>query len=205
MLSEARVLHKAGFHVLLFDFRALGESEGQVCTLGHSEVQDLLGATDYLLGRVEAQGLKLGVMGLSMGGAVCLMTTAQDARIQAVATHGAFGSLESAIRRRAELFTGFLAPVTAKMATQFGKRWLPLSESSPLSLVSRIAPRPLLLLHGVKDHIIPLKEGEKLYTEAQEPKELVRLPRSYHVGVHPEEQEMYNQKIVEFFTASLTR
>ncbi len=205
MLPEARILYKAGFHVLLFDFRALGESEGKTCTLGLAEVQDLMGAIDYLMEREEARGLKLGVLGLSMGGAVSLMTAAQDTRIQAVATHGAFGSLESAIRRRAELFTGFLAPVTAKMATQFGKRWIPPTEDSPLTLVSRIAPRPLLLLHGVKDHIIPLKEGEKLYAEAGEPKELVPLPLSYHVGIHHEEQAAYNEKIVTFFIESLTQ
>ena len=34
MLPHAALLHEAGFTTLLFDFRALGESEGDLCSVG---------------------------------------------------------------------------------------------------------------------------------------------------------------------------
>src|SRR5690348_8865946 len=44
MLPWARLLHAVGFHTLLFDFRAMGQSEGDLCSIGYLEVNDLLGA-----------------------------------------------------------------------------------------------------------------------------------------------------------------
>ncbi len=204
MLPEARLLHDAGFHVLLFDFRAMGDSEGKVCTLGANEILDLTGAIDFLLSREEMQGLKLGVFGLSMGGAVSLMTTALDARIHAVATHGAFATLENAIHSRATLFSGPFAPITGALAHRIGRHWIPEQDITPYSAISQISPRPVLLLHGGRDNIISSYNAELLFYEAEEPKQMVILPKSYHVSVDASEQEVYNRHVLDFFTQALT-
>src|SRR5262249_8575357 len=46
-------LYRAGFQVLAFDFRALGDSEGTVCTFGKEERWDVLAAIDFLKARSE--------------------------------------------------------------------------------------------------------------------------------------------------------
>ncbi|MBX3064149.1 MAG: alpha/beta fold hydrolase, partial [Anaerolineae bacterium] len=64
-------LHHAGFNVLMFDWRGHGRSDGDMVTMGALEVNDLLGALDYL---DEQRGInRVGVLGFSMGGAVALM------------------------------------------------------------------------------------------------------------------------------------
>lgn len=203
MLPEARLLHEAGFHVLLFDFRALGDSEGRICTLGNEEVLDLTGALDYLVSRQEMQGLKLGVLGLSMGGAVSIITTALDTRIHAVATHGAFATLERAIYTRVIRFTGPFSAITAPFANYMVRMWLPPERQTPYASIAQIAPRPLLIVHGSRDKVISPEDAELLFEQAQEPKQKAFLPNSYHVGIHPSDKETYNTLILDFFMKAL--
>lgn len=45
----------------------------------------------------------------------------------------------------------------------------------PEAVVSRLAPRPLLLIHGTNNELHKIEEGESLYANALEPKTLIRL------------------------------
>ena len=39
---------------------------------------------------------------------------------------------------------------------------------------------PLLVMHGERDHVVPLRFGERLFALAPEPKRLVRFPHGGH-------------------------
>lgn len=205
MLSWARIFHQRGYHVLLFDFRAHGRSEGRLCSIGYYEMQDLEGAVDYLLTRPEMVGLAVGVMGLSMGGAVALMTAAKDRRIAAVATHGAYARLDRAIAQHGRFFLGPLGPLLVIPANWWGMRWLPVAPErvSPLEAIAHIAPRPVLIMHGAKDRIIRREDAELLYQAAKAPKEKLILPRSWHFRIHPSEQPGYAAILGAFFEKHL--
>lgn len=45
----------------------------------------------------------------------------------------------------------------------------------PLAAIGKVAPVPLLLVHGEQDHIVPPAHSERLYAAAREPKELWRV------------------------------
>ena len=60
MLPWAEWLWKDGFSLLLFDFRAMGKSEGRYCTMGLNEPEDILGAVDYVKSREDSANLPLG-------------------------------------------------------------------------------------------------------------------------------------------------
>jgi fermentation-respiration switch protein FrsA (DUF1100 family) len=205
MMYWARVLHEAGFHLLLFDFRALGESDGAMCSIGALEVNDLLGATDYFASRPEMRGLPIGVFGLSMGGAVAIMTAAEDERLKAVATHGAYATLEQAIAQRCRMILGPLGPALHRPAIWWGRRWFPSHprDVSPVGVIGKIAPRPVLLFHGELDQIVRPSDGLALFRAARGQKALVPLRRSWHVRIHPNESEAYDAKLREFFRDSL--
>ncbi len=206
MLAAARTLHPAGFHILLFDFRSLGESEGDLCTIGLHETQDLQGAADYLLAQPEMKGLPLGVYGISMGGAVAILTAAKDERFAAVAAHGAFADLDTAIAQRGRMILGRLGPLFSVPMARFGQRWLPCKpvEISPVAVIAQIAPRPILILHGARDISVSPADGKALYAAAQQPKSLQILPRSWHITVHPAERKDYNRELITFFQENLS-
>ena len=205
VLPWAKWLYEAGFHVLLFDFRAMGRSEGNLSTIGYEEVSDLLGASDYLHSRPEMDGLKTGVFGLSMGGAVALMAAAQDSRLSAAVTHGAYATLERAIHQRGRMILGKFGKMLSCPAIVWGKQWMATHprEVSPVDAVRLMATRPLLFFHGQKDIIVHPSDGEDLARAADCPEALRRLPRSYHVGIHASEQQAYWEEFVAFFRTHL--
>ncbi len=199
------MLRHQGFNLLLFDFRAMGQSDGRQSTIGYEEVNDLTGALDYLGGREETRDLPIGVFGLSMGGAVALMTAADDDRIVAAAAHASYATLETAIDRRFRLFLGPLAVAVARLAVGFGRGWLKAHprDVSPLRAIGKISPRPVLLFHGGRDILTRPSDSGRLFEAAGEPKTLHLLPRSWHRSINPSEREEYGRVLVEFFRSSL--
>jgi fermentation-respiration switch protein FrsA (DUF1100 family) len=208
MLPWAATLWTAGFSLLLFDFRAGGESEGDRCSAGYYEAKDLQGAVDYLASHPAAAGLPVGVFGFSMGGAAAILGAAEEARIQAVATHGAYATLDRAIVQRCRRHFGPLAPIavwgTRVLGT--GLHWFPIATShvSPINAVSRLTPRPLLLLHGARDRTINPSDARDLLAAAGHPKALHVLPRSGHRRIHRTQKEEARQKVAQFFTDNLS-
>jgi uncharacterized protein len=205
VLPWARLLYEAGFHVLLFDFRAMGQSGGKLSTIGYHEVNDLLGASDYLHSRPEMDGLKAGVFGLSMGGAVALMAAAQDTRLSAIVTHGAYATLERAIDQRGRAILGKLGKVVSRPAMWWGQRLIAINprEVSPVEAIRTIPLRPMLFFHGQRDFIVNPQDGVELAHAINCPDALRRLPRSFHVRVHPDEWQAYREEFVAFFLEHL--
>lgn len=206
MLGWAPALRQLGVHLLLFDFRALGRSGGDLCTIGHHETLDMLGAADYLEDRPEMSGLPMGAFGLSMGGAVAIMASAQDQRIAAVATHGAYATLEDAMVRRCRLYAGPFGPALYTPTRWWGRRWMPIDpgEVSPLDVIGRIAPRPVLMFHGMRDKVVSPQDAERLYDAAGAPKILHRMARSWHFRIHTTDREEYDRILLGFFSSFLT-
>lgn len=205
MLPWARLLHHAGFHTLLFDFRAHGQSEGNLCSIGYHEVQDLLGAVEYLSARPDTEGLPIGAYGHSMGGAVTLMTAAREPRLAAVATHGAFASLQSAIVQRGRSVLGPAGGIVTHPMVFWSKQWMEIDPIvvSPFDVIDQIAPRPVLLMHGAHDRIINPDDAHALYQAAQQPKELRIWPRSWHTTISSHERAAYEATLLDFFRTNL--
>ena len=76
----------------------------------------------------------------------------------------------------------------------------------PERIVDRIAPRPLLLIHGAENRLHPPQESEEIYRFAEEPKELVLLEDTGHTewafDDHPTFQGVV-ERIREFLHESL--
>ena len=70
----------AGFTVLLFDLRNRGESGGEFVSFGFFEQEDALAAVDYLNSRDDLNELRIGMLGLSQGGAAAIFAAAASRR-----------------------------------------------------------------------------------------------------------------------------
>jgi len=199
----------AGFDVLQFDWRAHGISDGQRCTFGVREVNDVLGAVDLL----QSLGItKIGLMGFSMGGAVALRAAARDARILCVVSDGGFVHVSHAIggfmREKVGLLGLILTPLVLWM-TRLRLGGLDLREADPLNEVGKIAPdvlirtRPVLFIHGSDDPYIPINDQKAIYAAAGEPKSLWRVDGAGHREAHERAPEEYRQKVIGFFKTYL--
>ncbi len=207
VLPWAEALWKQGFAVLLFDFRAVGESEGERCSAGYYEAMDLCGAVDYVSARPDCETLAIGVFGFSMGGAAAIIAAADEHRIVAVAAHGAFASLDRALIQRCRKHFGPLAPFAAWATRIIGERWMPVptSDVSPINAVSQLTPRPLLLLHGILDSVVHHSDATDLHAAAGHPKTLNILPDSGHRRIPDDQIDAVRSQVVDFFLDNLSR
>jgi uncharacterized protein len=83
MLDEIRLLSRAGFGVLAFDWPGDGESGGEV-RWGSGERNALSAAIDWLEQQPDVARGKLGAFGFSMGGYFTIQVAAADPRLRAV-------------------------------------------------------------------------------------------------------------------------
>jgi dienelactone hydrolase len=85
-VPAAKALHDAGYGVLLFDLRHHGESAGDRAplTFGVREARDFVGAVNYLRGRPDVDGERIGAVGCSMGGNTIIYGTPQCQPVKAL-------------------------------------------------------------------------------------------------------------------------
>lgn len=166
--------------VLLFDFRGHGASTGR-STLGDREVYDVAAAVD----RVRDLGYRTVVTcGWSMGGSAVLRHAALVGGADAVVSVSApsrWYCRETAAMRR---LMWFIESGTGRLLCRLGglrlaRGWDALPES-PVEVVERIAPTPLLLVHGRQDHYFGVEHAHALAEAAGEPCELWLVPGMGH-------------------------
>lgn len=179
----ARGFSDAGFLTLIFNFRGAGKSQGNLDLLGWSH--DLEAAIDFLCALEQADKTRLFVLGFSGGAAVATHRAALDLRISAVAACACpadFRSLASE-ETSADCIRHF-RNIGVIRDTDFPasiEMWLSGFQAvSPIRSVDKVSPRPLLLVHGDADEVVPLEHAHKLYRKAGEPKELLIIPGARH-------------------------
>src|SRR5262249_20462330 len=79
------------------------------------------------------------------------------------------------------------------------------NQVEPLRDIARLAPRPILLIHGLKDSIVDPQDAPLLYKAASEPKELWLEPKADHCGSYFESRVAYTQKVSAFFDLHLRK
>lgn len=144
--------------VVAADFRGHGGSGGRSSAGGDDEVTDL----DAVVAWVRARGYRRVVtVGLSMGGGVVLRHAALrgglDAAVSVSAVSRWYVRDTQAMRRVHFLLETGVGRWFAErvLHTRLGGRW-PTPPSSPIEIVHRIAPMPLLIVHGDRDRYFPV-------------------------------------------------
>jgi uncharacterized protein len=185
------------FNLLLFDFRYLGESDGNYSTAGAKEVEDLLAAIRFLKTRAITE---VGVWGFSMGGAVALMAIEKTPEIRAVVAESSYASLsEMAL----QLFRipvvnypiAYLIGFWAKLLLGIDVR-----DVSPAERI-RNSAIPILITHSSADAVIPFSQA-KLLQQA-----LANNPRAEYwfseEFAHGQLDADYHSRIRNFFQKHL--
>jgi len=146
------------YNLLLFDFRALGQSGGSISTLGAREKEDLHAAIQYLKSRGIDQ---VGVWGFSMGGAVALMTAPDAPEIRVVVAETSYASLD---RMALEAFRFPIAKYPLAYLTGVWTKLflgIDIKNVSPTKSAKRI-DIPILIIHSTDDEVIPFSHAELL-------------------------------------------
>ena len=198
-------LVKRGFMVLLFDFRAHGESKGRRTSLGHLEQKDIAAALNFIKSRPGIDSSRIGIYGFSMGGAAAILSAARAKGFAAVVADSAFTSLRDQARDAVTGFYHLPAFPFLHLSILGYELYFQTSVSaiSPEEEIKRLAPVPLLIIAGDGDRLIPAENGRLLYRAAGEPKELWVIPGADHGGTLAAAGPAYEQRIGQFFERHL--
>ena len=171
-LVLAGVMAAGGFNALIFDFRAHGGSGGQLSSFGDLEKRDVLAAVKWTEANRAKQSKHLYGLGISMGGAALIEAAADPAGrgIEAVAVFSTFDRLPAmADEVTAGLFRpAVLSRLIARETVFFASLHVGanLFDFAPADAAPHLWPRPLFVLHGTGDKVIPFRRGQALYRAA---------------------------------------
>lgn len=213
LLTLSADFAKHGFAVLALDLRGMGESPPAPLSMGYFEQRDVLGAVDFIhngswpypeLGRPRV----IGGWGVSLGAATLLFAASQEEAIRAVVSDCAYADIvpifEAQIPQEGgapALFTpGTLVAAQALYGVNF---WA----VRPVDVIARIAPRPILLIHGTADTFVPPVNMSELYAAASAPSNAQvqqwLVPGAKHAQSFHTMGDLYVTRVVDFFTAAL--
>mmetsp|Transcript_17253 Transcript_17253/g.25653 ORF Transcript_17253/g.25653 Transcript_17253/m.25653 type:complete len:366 (+) Transcript_17253:10-1107(+) len=215
-LRHSAFFHAKGYPILLFDFREHGTSDGlgNGFTYGVKEHLDVEAAVAFAKEKTRCRACC--VLATSVGATATIIAASHDRNIDAVIA-------ENPLTRPEELISfiywmGIDYAMPSRFSRSFVFRWFgrmvvaiflwrigALREDSlwpnhrgAVDLVHRISPRPILIMHGDEDKIIPVDHSTRIYAAALEPKFIWIAKGAVHCALYDRRPSEYKQKVLGF-------
>ena len=194
MLGDAAILARHGYGLLMYDARQCN-APGAKGTLGYEETNELLGAVEYVSRR--DRSLRIGALGFSEGGTIVIRGAARDERVRAVVAEGGFHDLAQHVWHGNQV--SWVRQLVEAQVLMFYRldTGIDPAQVSPATDISRISPRPVLLIYG--EHEAERGGAERLFNAAREPKQMWIVPGAGHGGYIGAAPQEYEQRVVTFF------
>ncbi len=175
--------YKAGFSVLLIDYRGFGRSEGSYPT-ENRVYEDAQTAWNYLVTERKVAANNIYIYGHSLGGAVAIELATKHPEAAGLIVESTFTSIRDVIVAR-KLFRFF--PVKLILKQNF-------DSISKIPLIKI----PILLIHGAEDSTVPAFMSRQLYNAAPKPKEIIIVPGANHNNVGEFAPSIYLKAVQAF-------
>jgi uncharacterized protein len=200
-MKQARMLVRHGYGVLLYDRRGEGHSQGDPNSFGWDFDKDIRAGVDLLQQRGDVDPTRIGGLGLSVGGEMMLQTAAEEEDLAAVVSEGA------GARTMAEELDDVSGLEKVTTALSYGARDLAnaiqqnrLPPANLTTLIGKIAPRPVFLIHGGADD--SGQRNPDYFAAAKQPKQIWDARGGHTDGISEQPRE-YEQRVVGFLDAAL--
>jgi pimeloyl-ACP methyl ester carboxylesterase len=211
----------AGFDVFAFESRNQGDSDARpgyepLQWVTDYEVEDARAALRYLKGRPDADPRGVGFFGISKGAGAGLIAAASDPYILCFVTDGVFGSYTTLVPYMRQWFRIYnsrylvqdllpswyygLIGLTGlrRIEKERGCHFPHLESALP-----KLAPRPLLMIHGENDTYIRADMARTLFGHLRQPKEFWLVPGAKHNHGLQVAGDEYRRRVLEFFERHL--
>jgi pimeloyl-ACP methyl ester carboxylesterase len=171
------------YPVFFFNFRGAGDSGGNLDMPGWT--RDLQAVADYILGLDTIRSDRLYLVGFSGGAAASVYVALKNSRISGVAACACPADF-SLFQERGDAQTivdnyRTIGAIRDPDFPESAQAWLDSFKSvTPEDHVAGIAPRPLLIVHGSEDDIVPVSHAHRLFEKAGEPKKMVIVNGAGH-------------------------
>lgn len=185
-IGVLKLLARLRVNIFAFDYRGYGRSEGRPAERGL--YRDARAAWDVLVHRMGISPDEIIYFGHSLGGAVAI-DTALRRPAAGLIVQSTFTDLSDASRA--------VLPVP-------GVGWVTKNQFRSIEKVPELR-LPKLFIHGTEDGTIPVTLGRRLYEAAEEPKQMLEIPRAGHNDVHRHGGLRYLRTVSSFRKRTLKR
>jgi len=210
-----------GFDVFTFEPRGQGESEVQpgyepFQWVTDHDVRDVQAALAYLKSRPDADARGVGLFGISKGGSAGLLAAAHDPFVRCFVTDGVFATYTTMVpymrkwirvyNKRywlQELLPSWYYGMVGRAALRRVKRKRACRFPDLEKAMGKLAPRPLLMIHGSADNYIKPEMAQSLFDRAKEPKAFWLVTGAKHNQAVQVANGEYQRRVLEFFQIHL--
>lgn len=197
-LALTPFLHNASYNVLLFDFRAHGESGGDHTTVGLRETQEVSAAVAWVRGKAGHGDARTFILGWSMGAAAALNAAAGQPGVGGIVADASFSKLQNIVDTSISHFTGLPKWPFGPLAVLFASAsaGIEISDNEPAKAIADYRG-PLLLIQGLDDVTVTPEQVDEIAAAA--PQATVwKVPGCVHTECYKIDRPGYEAKVLEF-------
>jgi pimeloyl-ACP methyl ester carboxylesterase len=157
-----QALHPVGHDLLAFDLRSHGSSDRDSYPNMVKFSEDIRAVVDFIVTTQRGDPTAVAVLGLSVGGAAAIHAAAADHRIRTVVAVGSLANpldlmtREFAKRHLPPFPVGWL--ILKYLQLRIGVNF---NRVAPVNVIRNATAR-ILLIHGARDSVVPVQDGERL-------------------------------------------
>lgn len=170
IVREASAFLNIGYNIMLVDFRAHGNSEGNICTIGYNESKDVKAAYDFIKNKGEKNII---LYGISLGASTIIKAVATDSiKPNKIIAEMPFGTLYKAVNGRVKMMGLPTEPFSSLLTFWGGTQqgfWA--FGFKPEEYAKKIEC-PILVQWGTKDARVTKQEVINIFNNAKNPKKM---------------------------------
>lgn len=203
MGEYAAMYHQLGYNVLMPDARAHGASQGKYIGYGWPERYDVRKWVQKIITN-NGQNSQIVIAGTSMGGATTMMTSGIKLphQVKAFVEDCGYTSLSDELNYEASnlyhlphlLATPLIKAMSGinRVANGFF-----IGDASAINSLHH-NHRPMLFIHGSRDHFVPTKMVYRNYQASRGPKQLWVVKGAAHAASYSHQPKQYQQHVADF-------
>ena len=205
VMAFVDALHEGGYNILAFDMRGHGESDGWTVSYGRRERDDILAGLEYLKAHRAPAARRVVGVGWSMGAASLILAAADDQRIEALHIDAPYASTHDMARHIGSRMLKPLGWWSSWAGLIIGSLecGTNLFQFNTTDAAARITPRPIMIIHGTADQVVPFDQGEKVFAAANDPKSFHAVTGAGHCQTIAYEGRVYADRMIRFLDDAL--
>ncbi|MEC9084349.1 MAG: alpha/beta hydrolase [Pseudomonadota bacterium] len=196
-ILNAAWLPEQGYNVFTIDYRGYGQSTGAPDIEG--ALHDVETGLRWLAQRRADSEHPLYILGQSLGGALGIALASEwvqrdeQPELNGIILDGTFSGFRYIAREKLDLFW-------LTWPFQYPLSWTIPDDYEGTDRIAGVSPVPVMIIHSVRDGIIPFEHGVRLYEAAEQPKEFLQTDTPHAATfVIP----AYREAVLEFMEKGL--
>ena len=200
VVSYYRVVHSAGYCVLIIDYAGQAADSQSGRGFGWEQRRDVIDASNAMRRR----GMQaIAVLGVSEGAAAALFAGAQGAPVAAIIADSSYADLGGLLKRIPPLDSLnplFDRTILWELGLMMGRS---IHDLAPAKAAAKLDGRSLMVINGADDPLAPPADAQKILAAAQGPKQLWIAAGAGHAAALATDPEQYEQRVGAFLARYL--